>query len=739
MDFGRTYRIVLVLSVLVAQCLTSAAARTKSARLGMPLPGLPCPTSSFGSHRTGHIHAGLDFSTGGRTGVPVLAVDTCWVWRISVKNSGYGRALYAVLAGGEVAVYGHLSRFAAPMERVVETEQNLRGQYEVEIYNQPTAFRFLPGDTVAFSGDTGAGPPHLHFELRSAQDEHDKISPLPERLDLRESSAPTIKRIRIYPLGADCALNGQYEPVAVSASEPAEEITLTGPFGISVQASDVVLCERVMSPTWYEILIDDQQVWKLDFSRFPFAKSHFVQVFYDVVRGVPYVRLFDPYGTDLEGFDCYRASGTRFFRALAPGRHVLKVLAGDPWDNSDQISVPFTYGLVPDFEVCSLESSASGVAFRLSAAEEDCSLGVAFRAPGGVWRPAEAAKDGRTWTGVLRPDRRDSGAAAGESPGLEVLFKLSGASALARECILGTVGGGEATRIQTEIRPDFVVILVHTPSPPRSLPRAEVTQGQSNQGVLLQPIARNTFRGCYYPGDAAGDIEIRARLEFAGIGVEKAVTLPVKALRRGRDVRLDCPRFQVVLSEGRARNMETLLTAAGGEGAVFEGFSGSAGRLVFEPADVFFESGVEVSASSDQVRLGPKHGLYSLASGRPTLLAPFDSQGRCRARIWTLDPLAVLEDTAPPLVKLTGTPARKRDGTLAFSGNAHDSGSGIDSGSIRASIDGEAAIASYDPDTGGIKVRSTKPLPFGRHRLRLEAQDRIGNLGSIEIERDLLR
>lgn len=739
MDLFRTYSILLLLFALVGESSRPAGAQPGSALLRAPLAGPLCPTSSFGSYRTGHIHAGIDFSTGGRVGVPVLAVDTCWVWRTSVKNSGYGRALYVVLAGGEVALYGHLSRFAAPIEKAVEAEQNERGASEVEIYSEPETFRFLPGDTIASSGDTGAGPPHLHFELRSARDEHDKISPLPERMDLSESSPPRIERIRITPLGADCAINGQYEPLAVVKSERSETLTLSGPFGVSVQASDVVLCERVISPTRYEILIDNRPVWRFDFSRFPFAKSHFVAVLYDQVRGVPHVRLFDPYGTDFEGFDCYRASGTRFFRALASGAHVLKVVVGDPWDNTDEMAVPFIYGVLPDFASCTVETSEAGVAFRLSAPEDGCSLAVSSRPQGGVWGRVEAARDGRTWTGMLDWGALGSDGAGGRAADVEVLFRLSGQAGLARECILGTAGSGEATRVETELHPDYVVIYAHTPCPPRALPRAEVTQGEFAGTVLLQPIGRNTFRGCYFPQKATGTIQIGARFEFAGISVDKDVTLPVEALRRGGEVRLEGGRLTVVLEAGKERNMETLIVAKERAPTTYGGFARSEGELAFEPADVFFEGGVGISVWSERVSLTAKHGLYSLASGKPSLIARFDPQGRCQAKIHELDPLAVLEDTAPPSVEFVGTPAMKRDGTVTFSGSAHDAGSGIDSRLIGASIDGEAAVASYDPDTGRIGVRSTKPLPLGRHRLRLEAQDRIGNLGSVEIERELLR
>jgi murein DD-endopeptidase MepM/ murein hydrolase activator NlpD len=148
-----------------------------AAFLGLAAPGveaanplLPdrdfCRTSSFGSWRFGHLHAGIDLSTGGVEGAPVAAIDSCWVWRVSVRHEGYGRALYVRLPDGKIAVYGHLSAFAPGIEEAVEREQDLRGSYEVDIYNDPYAVNFGKGDIIAVSGGSGWGPPHLHFELR---------------------------------------------------------------------------------------------------------------------------------------------------------------------------------------------------------------------------------------------------------------------------------------------------------------------------------------------------------------------------------------------------------------------------------------------------------------------------------------------------------------------------------------------------------------------------------------------
>jgi murein DD-endopeptidase MepM/ murein hydrolase activator NlpD len=698
----------------------------------LPLPGPVCPTSSFGSRRSNHIHAGVDFSTGGRTGVPVLAVDTCHVWRISVKSGGYGRALYAVLPGGEVAVYGHLSRYAAPIETAVVAEQNRQGAYEVELYPGPNAFRFLPGDTVAYSGETGAGPPHLHFELRSGTADFDNLSPLPDRLSLCDSVPPAIKRLRIVPLDDESSLNGKFEGLTLTPQLAQPALTLTGAFGVSVSAIDIALCDRVISPTRYQVSIDGEPVWKIDLVRFPFAKGHFVRFLYELAGTTYYVRLFDPYGLDLEGFAYYRPRNLRFFEGLAPGQHTLRVVAGDPWGGEDEFALPFTYGHLPVFDTCRLDDSTMGTAFSVHAADKGCTLTACYRIAGAAWQEVAATKQGDSWTGLVTS--LPSGRA-----GVEVMMRLMDPSGVARECVLGTAGTGEGTRIETVIHPGFVEIYARTPTAPRSLPVARVVQGERREICVLQPVAKDGFRGCYRPEGAEGAIDIRAMFEFNRTSVERNTALPVEQLKRGSAVTFAGDKFKVTLVSGKGKNVETLVAVTEGLGSAYDGFAGCAGRLDFEPEDVFFESGVGIEISANAPGIGPRHGLYSLGWAGVALLAPFDSTGRCRASINTLDPLAVLEDTEAPALSFLGNPTIKRDGTLVFAGSTADRGSGIDTRRIRAYIDGEPAVAGYDPDSGRIEVRSTKPLPYGRHSLRLEAEDRIGNLARREVERELLR
>jgi len=88
-----------------------------------PLDGELRITGTFGEPRGGHLHTGLDLSTGGATGWPVRALADGWVVRLRAGATGYGRALYLETHAGEIIVYGHLSSFAPGPETYLREAQ----------------------------------------------------------------------------------------------------------------------------------------------------------------------------------------------------------------------------------------------------------------------------------------------------------------------------------------------------------------------------------------------------------------------------------------------------------------------------------------------------------------------------------------------------------------------------------------------------------------------------------------
>ncbi|HKQ97373.1 MAG TPA: M23 family metallopeptidase, partial [Candidatus Polarisedimenticolia bacterium] len=150
-----------------------AKARAPQGALPWPIDRTPAVVSTFGEYRYDHLHAGIDISTGGSIGVPVHAVADGAIYRLKVEWRGYGRALYLKHDRGDSSVYGHLDAYEEKtlhLETLVAKRRREAGTpWPGDILLEPPV-RVRRGQVIAFSGESGVGPPHLHFEMRGAQD-----------------------------------------------------------------------------------------------------------------------------------------------------------------------------------------------------------------------------------------------------------------------------------------------------------------------------------------------------------------------------------------------------------------------------------------------------------------------------------------------------------------------------------------------------------------------------------------
>lgn len=148
-----------------------------------PLPGYETITGGFADSRPDHFHGGVDVRTGPEPQVVIAPADG-WIERLAVTPPGYGRTLYFRLADGRTAVFGHLSRFAPVLEQMMRDSQLACGTYRVDFSFAESIPQlcFHAGDTLAFSGKSGVGPAHLHFEIREGDVQTDPLA-LYERAD----------------------------------------------------------------------------------------------------------------------------------------------------------------------------------------------------------------------------------------------------------------------------------------------------------------------------------------------------------------------------------------------------------------------------------------------------------------------------------------------------------------------------------------------------------------------------
>ena len=168
-------------------------------------------TSSFGEYRPGHFHAGMDIKTWNEVGYRVFAIDSGSIVRLRVSPYGYGRAIYLRLDNGMTAVYAHLSRFSNSFEGLVREEQRRVGRFLVEKTFQLGRLRVEKAETIAYTGRTGTGVPHLHFEVRDSLNR--PFNPLFLLDDAVEDKIPpTLKSVAVSPLSYGSHVDGDFQP-----------------------------------------------------------------------------------------------------------------------------------------------------------------------------------------------------------------------------------------------------------------------------------------------------------------------------------------------------------------------------------------------------------------------------------------------------------------------------------------------------------------------------------------------
>jgi hypothetical protein len=247
----------ILLLLLGALTLAGSA---RAADLLWPLPGHKTITGGFADTRPDHFHGGLDLRTQGAN-LPVLAPTDGWVERLSVNPTGYGRVLYFRLADGRTAVFGHLSRFEPELESTLRDSQLVAGTYRVEcVFDGATGRRFKRGETLAFTGQTGMGPPHLHYEVREGSVQTDPLANYPPA----DHDPPVIVSLAWTTLGefAPGAAGRKLALTRAGDGWDAGPITASGPIAFYIQTYDPGPWGRNAVPSALRVKVGDSTVFE---------------------------------------------------------------------------------------------------------------------------------------------------------------------------------------------------------------------------------------------------------------------------------------------------------------------------------------------------------------------------------------------------------------------------------------------------------------------------------------------
>ena len=188
-------------------------------------------TSSFGEFRGNRFHMGLDFSTGGVEGMPVRPARSGVVYRLKSGRKGYGRVIYLRHADGHVTVYAHLARFGPALEKAITSagHQPLSpfGTLDVKV-------KVARDEVIAWTGESGAGMPHLHFEVRTAKNHALDPLTLPFPKLPQNTGSARLDGLFLLPLNEKSEVNGRSVPFF--AGKGVTRVRARGSIGVQVAA-----------------------------------------------------------------------------------------------------------------------------------------------------------------------------------------------------------------------------------------------------------------------------------------------------------------------------------------------------------------------------------------------------------------------------------------------------------------------------------------------------------------------
>jgi hypothetical protein len=264
----------------------------------------------FGDYRGGHFHAGFDLGTGRRVGRPVRAPESGWIERVRSSGVGYGRAIYLRAADGRILEFGHLDAFAGALAAYVDGAKDSSGDYEQDLWPARGRFPVHAGDVIAWSGESGAGGPHLHFEVR-----HGDVAYNPGRagFPLADLVPPTLLDLTLEPLDDRSRVEGHAGPYMVNFAR-ADTLRAIGRLRAVVGAYDRVTKGGARTAPWSVAIEWNAKRTECRFDSLSWATD---------MAEAAYV------------YDAGRVTGKRGFVLWAPPRFRPRVLRSDAPDSEE--------------------------------------------------------------------------------------------------------------------------------------------------------------------------------------------------------------------------------------------------------------------------------------------------------------------------------------------------------------------------------------------------------------------
>lgn len=704
-------------------------------------------TSSFCEFRPRHYHAAIDIKTWGRTGYKAFAVTEGYVVRVRVSAFGYGKAVYLKLKDGNIAVYGHLQRFSPALEKYVDRIRLRNHQYRVDLNLKPDQFPVKRGQIIGYTGKTGIGVPHLHFEMRNAKNE--PINPFPFYSQIiKDDIPPQIYQAALIPLNYKGLIDLKPDTIFYSFKKNSKVVLpdtlfLTGKIGLLLKIFDHADgASNRFSFHQAKMTIDGERVYYIQYNRFSYAETALIELdknfsLWRKGQGIFHNFFRHPANT-LSFYDGTPPGGGIInSEKLTDGLHHLQITVFDFQGNRAEFQMDFISGQPANIQPDIFQTINNDYFVRLQSPEKIEKVKF-FSDLSGKWIPldkyelnSELSLGNRYYyTLSMKAD------SATENHHLQLQAKTdSGIPTF--PIFLGnsnqSLQYGDSPKFEIQnyrMKKDWIEISTRVPSKYayKVLPKLQAKLSD----ILWFQVAPNRFHIHVPLKILQANSEI-FRAMFAE-GIPKAVLVdPHGTSRAESDDRLFAAEFSPgSLYEKTAVFLNTFRTIP--EQFAFEPPYRSIGNLYqLEPFDQPVHQGVQISLSVPEFeRKAPGLGIYYRDRKKGWLFLPSrwdSSRSLFTARVTSLELFTLGQDTIPPVV----LPASRIKGGLLFSKNGSltfllkDEKSGISKESqIKVYLNNKWHLFEYDPEEDLLKIK----LPSGNKTprlLRITVTDNVGN------------
>lgn len=754
----RRYLFFFTLSVF----LLTTSAKTKNFNYLWPVEKSRNLSSAFADHRSFHFHSGIDIRTGGTTGYKVFACEDGYVYRLSTSYWGYGKVLYLKLDDGGYAVYGHLSNFAKKLSELVEKEQLEKQRYFTDFFLKKDNLRVKKGELIGYSGQTGSGGPHLHFEIRD-ENEH-PLNPLTLGFSVQDNLSPVMKYLVIRPQEIESKVNNSYDPLILPCRYDSRRKFYTldktpiieGKVGLELSVYDKMEGSGFkFGVLRIQLFLDGSLIFASHYDTISYDNTQKIELDRDFElrkkRGGEFYKLYVDEGNDLLLYD--PSGGIIDTKSSRPDSHQVKIIAYDSNGNLSTLIFNLLIDQSPLILSCRMEKEENNFKIKTEFDDPDdmvekiifekSSLDKIFWQE---FRQVEFDKPQSEYTlswakyldqpSLIRIKVQDSFGAASDYKYILINAKKTKAPTGSEE--------KSKTKLNFEysFKDSFFVFTLNFSQILKEEPQILLRFGDFNSApFLLEQTDEKSYR-VVFPFHLKEPKQITLLVNGQNIydgstRFEYVIPISIVTKSYGGEAKSEDGKAEVKVDPGIVyKDMNLSIekketTKSSKYILVSEVYS-------FEPSTVPLNGFAKISLKYNQEDFEPqKLGLYELTEGGWWKLIGQDLDTNSKTvsgKVRYFSTYALLEDTKPPLIKKVDpypgkkTKQRKPNIEAIVRDDLSGIGSDLD---ILVTIDGKWMIPEYDPETNVLFTRPTSPLSYGKHELLISVKDRCGNRSEV--------